>query len=106
MGANQIQYRCINQQTVSLPPWPCATVPPLSTPLALTAVTTQPFQCAGWTSGFGCESRTDRCSEKYYDSQYEYRHVVLPPEVAQHLPKGRLLSEPEWRALGVQQSRG
>ena len=48
----------------------------------------------------------NRCSEKYYDSQYEYRHVVLPPEVAQHLPKGRLLSEPEWRALGVQQSRG
>ena len=46
------------------------------------------------------------CSEKYYDSQYEYRHVVLPPDVAQHLPKGRLLSEPEWRALGVQQSRG
>ena len=52
------------------------------------------------------ELHTHRCSEKYYDSQYEYRHVVLPPEVAQHLPKGRLLSEPEWRALGVQQSRG
>lgn len=24
---------------------------------------------------------------------YEYRHVVLPPEIAQLLPKGRLLSE-------------
>lgn len=63
------------------------------------------------------------------------RHVVLPPEIAQMLPKGRLLSEVsdmylivgpgegllllgmfshcllafvqnEWRALGVQQSRG
>lgn len=45
-------------------------------------------------------------SEKYYDDVYEYRHVVLPPEIAQHLPKNRLLSETEWRSLGVQQSRG
>lgn len=34
------------------------------------------------------------------------RHVVLPPEVAKLLPKGRLLSEAEWRGMGVQQSRG
>ncbi|KAF3784412.1 Cyclin-dependent kinases regulatory subunit 2 [Nymphaea thermarum] len=34
------------------------------------------------------------------------RHVVLPPEVAKLLPKNRLLSENEWRAIGVQQSRG
>ncbi|PNH05872.1 Cyclin-dependent kinases regulatory subunit 1 [Tetrabaena socialis] len=45
-------------------------------------------------------------SEKYYDDIYEYRHVVLPQEISQLLPKGRLLSENEWRALGVQQSRG
>jgi cyclin-dependent kinase regulatory subunit CKS1 len=91
-------------------------------------------------------------SEKYYDDIYEYRcvntfgkhqlqreaakkhincrHVVLPPEIAAHLPKNRLLDEVklpcqraiqflveytfnpgtcfqnEWRALGVQQSRG
>ncbi|KAI8473858.1 MAG: cyclin dependent kinase regulatory subunit [Monoraphidium minutum] len=45
-------------------------------------------------------------SEKYYDDVYEYRHVVLPPEIANHLPKNRLLEENEWRALGVQQSRG
>lgn len=45
-------------------------------------------------------------SEKYFDDVYEYRHVVLPTEIAQLLPKGRLLSENEWRALGVQQSRG
>ncbi|KAL5721024.1 Cyclin-dependent kinases regulatory subunit 2 [Ranunculus cassubicifolius] len=32
--------------------------------------------------------------------------VVLPPEVAKLLPKNRLLSENEWRAIGVQQSRG
>ncbi|KAG9441924.1 hypothetical protein H6P81_017778 [Aristolochia fimbriata] len=45
-------------------------------------------------------------SEKYFDDTYEYRHVVLPPEVAKMLPKNRLLSENEWRAIGVQQSRG
>ncbi|KAH6793998.1 CDK-subunit 2 [Perilla frutescens var. hirtella] len=45
-------------------------------------------------------------SEKYMDDTYEYRHVVLPPEVAKLLPKNRLLSENEWRAIGVQQSRG
>mmetsp|Transcript_12866 Transcript_12866/g.27793 ORF Transcript_12866/g.27793 Transcript_12866/m.27793 type:complete len:94 (-) Transcript_12866:581-862(-) len=45
-------------------------------------------------------------SEKYYDDVFEYRHVVLPPEIASLLPKGRLLSEAEWRGLGVQQSRG
>ncbi|KAG8073452.1 hypothetical protein GUJ93_ZPchr0006g41450 [Zizania palustris] len=45
-------------------------------------------------------------SEKYFDDTYEYRHVVLPPEVAKLLPKNRLLTENEWRAIGVQQSRG
>ncbi|KAK8566343.1 hypothetical protein V6N13_002055 [Hibiscus sabdariffa] len=45
-------------------------------------------------------------SEKYFDDTYEYRHVVLPSEVAKLLPKNRLLSENEWRAIGVQQSRG
>jgi hypothetical protein len=32
-------------------------------------------------------------SEKYYDDVYEYRHVVLPQEIANHLPKNRLLDE-------------
>ncbi|XP_074585289.1 cyclin-dependent kinases regulatory subunit 1-like [Curcuma longa] len=45
-------------------------------------------------------------SEKYFDDIYEYRHVVLPSEVAKAMPKNRLLSENEWRAIGVQQSRG
>ncbi|XP_068311680.1 cyclin-dependent kinases regulatory subunit 1-like [Pyrus communis] len=45
-------------------------------------------------------------SEKYFDDIYEYRHVVLPQDVAKLLPKNRLLSENEWRAIGVQQSRG
>lgn len=33
------------------------------------------------------------------------RHVILPADIAKNLPKN-LLSEREWRALGVQQSRG
>lgn len=45
-------------------------------------------------------------SEKYEDDTNEYRHVILPPSIATQLPKGKLLSETEWRALGVQQSRG
>lgn len=45
-------------------------------------------------------------SEKYWDSVYEYRHVILPPDVAKLVPQNRLLSELEWRSLGVQQSRG
>lgn len=32
--------------------------------------------------------------------------MVLPNNIAAHLPPGRLLSEQEWRGLGVQQSRG
>lgn len=46
-------------------------------------------------------------SEKYFDDFYEYRHVVLPKEVYKKITnKGKLLSEPEWRNIGVQQSRG
>lgn len=37
---------------------------------------------------------------------YEYRHVILPKEIAKKVPKGRLLTEHEWRSLGVQQSLG
>ncbi|KFM24920.1 Cyclin-dependent kinases regulatory subunit 2 [Auxenochlorella protothecoides] len=43
-------------------------------------------------------------SERYYDDVS--RHVVLPSDIAAQLPKGKLLTETEWRALGVQQSRG
>jgi len=45
-------------------------------------------------------------SDKYYDTKFEYRHVILPAEVAKRLPRHRLLTEAEWRQLGVQQSRG
>eukprot|EP00277_Geminigera_cryophila_P007794 CAMPEP_0179421344 /NCGR_PEP_ID=MMETSP0799-20121207/9715_1 /TAXON_ID=46947 /ORGANISM="Geminigera cryophila, Strain CCMP2564" /LENGTH=98 /DNA_ID=CAMNT_0021195143 /DNA_START=90 /DNA_END=386 /DNA_ORIENTATION=+ len=50
--------------------------------------------------------RTIQYSEKYQDDIYEYRHVILPTDVARLCPKNKLLSETEWRQLGVQQSRG
>ena len=45
-------------------------------------------------------------SDKYNDEKFEYRHVMLPKEVARKVPKTHLMSEIEWRNLGVQQSRG
>ena len=37
---------------------------------------------------------------------FPHRHVCLPKELARTLPKGKLLTETEWRNAGVQQSRG
>ena len=34
------------------------------------------------------------------------RHVVLPKDIAKLVPKTHLMTENEWRAIGVQQSRG
>lgn len=34
------------------------------------------------------------------------RHVMLPKEIAKLVPRNRLMSENEWRRLGVQQSQG
>ncbi|KAH3745057.1 cyclin-dependent kinases regulatory subunit [Pelomyxa schiedti] len=45
-------------------------------------------------------------SEKYYDDVYEYRHVTLPPDIMALIPHDRLMTEQEWRAVGVQQSLG
>ncbi|CAF3326962.1 unnamed protein product [Rotaria socialis] len=45
-------------------------------------------------------------SDTYKDEMYEYRHVILPKEIAKKVTKGRLLPEHEWRHLGVQQSLG
>lgn len=45
-------------------------------------------------------------SEKYYDTDSEYRHVILPKELGKLVPRGRLMDESEWRQLGVQQSVG
>ncbi|KAJ8029685.1 Cyclin-dependent kinases regulatory subunit 2 [Holothuria leucospilota] len=45
-------------------------------------------------------------SDKYYDDKFEYRHVQLPKELSKKVPKSHLMSEAEWRNLGVQQSIG
>ncbi|XP_034489452.1 cyclin-dependent kinases regulatory subunit [Drosophila innubila] len=45
-------------------------------------------------------------SEKYFDDKFEYRHVILPADLAKHVPKSHLMTETEWRNLGVQQSPG
>ncbi|KAM9206471.1 cyclin-dependent kinases regulatory subunit 2-like [Dugong dugon] len=45
-------------------------------------------------------------SDKYFDEHYEYRHVTLPRELSKQVPKTHLMSEEEWRKLGVQQSLG
>ena len=45
-------------------------------------------------------------SNKYTDYKYEYRHVMLPKDLAKLVPKTHLMSETEWRNLGVQQGLG
>lgn len=45
-------------------------------------------------------------SDKYYDDKYEYRHVQVPVEMAKIIPKNKLMTEDEWRAIGIQQSHG
>ncbi|CAH4027354.1 unnamed protein product [Pieris brassicae] len=45
-------------------------------------------------------------SERYSDDVYEYRHVILPQDIARLVPKSHLMTETEWRNLGVQQSPG
>ena len=48
-------------------------------------------------------------SERYMDDEnkYEYRHIVLPKSKSKSLPcPPRLLTEKEWRSLGVKQSLG
>ena len=45
-------------------------------------------------------------SDKYYDEQYEYRHVNIPENLARHLPRDHLLSDAEWRSLGISMSLG
>ena len=34
------------------------------------------------------------------------RHVILPPDISKSVPKNHLMTETEWRNLGVQQSPG
>ncbi|KAH9981441.1 regulatory subunit of cyclin-dependent kinase, partial [Lactifluus volemus] len=55
-------------------------------------------------------------SDRYSDDEYEYRHVILPKPLFKMIPKDyfnpddpgvlRLLSEAEWRGIGITQSLG
>ncbi|KZV62155.1 cyclin-dependent kinase regulatory subunit, partial [Peniophora sp. CONT] len=55
-------------------------------------------------------------SDRYSDDYYEYRHVILPKPLFKMIPKQyfsaddpgtlRLLSEAEWRGIGITQSLG
>ncbi|KAL1744366.1 regulatory subunit of cyclin-dependent kinase [Schizophyllum fasciatum] len=55
-------------------------------------------------------------SDRYSDDVYEYRHVILPKQLLKMIPKSffspddsgvlRLLSEQEWRGIGITQSLG
>ena len=37
---------------------------------------------------------------------FRYRHVMLPKDIAKLVPKNRLMTEMEWRSIGIQQSQG
>jgi len=56
-------------------------------------------------------------SERYSDDDFEYRHVILPKPMLKMIPKNyfenpqrpqvlRLLTENEWRGIGIAQSLG
>ena len=45
-------------------------------------------------------------SERYKDDEYEYRHVILTDAMAEKIVKGKLMTEEEWRKVGVIQSAG
>ncbi|CAO1629710.1 unnamed protein product [Parajaminaea phylloscopi] len=55
-------------------------------------------------------------SEKYSDDKWEYRHVILPKPLLKMIPKNyfdpeepgvlRILSDQEWRGIGITQSLG
>ena len=49
----------------------------------------------------------DNYSDKYHDDIYEYSFVILPSSIAKKLPKPmRILTESEWRAIGVRKTNG
>jgi len=37
---------------------------------------------------------------------FRCRHVMLPKEIVKLVPKNHLMTEEEWRGIGVQQSQG
>ncbi|RZC38542.1 CKS domain containing protein [Asbolus verrucosus] len=41
----------------------------------------------------------------YCDRSYEYRHVIIPNHLVKFIPTQHLMTETEWRNLGIQQSQ-
>lgn len=48
----------------------------------------------------------DEGFRKFESNFFFFRHVIIPKELAKKIPKDRLLTEQEWRGMGVQQSQG
>lgn len=48
------------------------------------------------------------CNEKLSENNpsRRSRHVILPAALAKQVPKAHLMTESEWRNLGIQQSPG
>lgn len=45
-------------------------------------------------------------SDKYFDETHEFRHVIIPRKYVNLISKTHLMSEAEWRSIGIQQSPG
>jgi cyclin-dependent kinase regulatory subunit CKS1 len=45
-------------------------------------------------------------SSKYHDKVYEYKHVLLPKDDFDKIQPNMLLSEEDWRGLGLAMSKG
>lgn len=41
-----------------------------------------------------------------YNLKNLFRHVILPQDISRNVPKSHLMTETEWRNLGIQQSPG
>ena len=64
-----------------------------SAPRPRTPAAQRPLARWPWRGNRPAAPRTHPCAMR--------RHVVLPQDIAKRLPKNRLLSEAEWRGLGV-----
>jgi cyclin-dependent kinase regulatory subunit CKS1 len=54
---------------------------------------------------------SDSDPQIHYSEEYEaedcfVRHVILPKSLAKYVPRDRLMTEKEWRSIGVVQSEG
>ena len=45
-------------------------------------------------------------SDKFFDLEYEYRNAALTKELFSKIRKKKLLTEEEWRNLGIEGSEG